>query len=201
MASFPYTRIVKFNQASMGYLGDKNKWATWGAIQYASLAVNNRGELGMAYSVGGKNVDGGNFYPTTAVALQDDYGNFSNSILYFLFGDGNTALYDAVCTGMETIKDMRAADQNTGERRLYAVVLLSDGMDSGASKVWRSESAMSSCLPEGEDVQPIPIYTIAYGSKADKDLLTRIANRARGRAFEATPENIITIYQSISAEQ
>ncbi len=115
-----------------------------------------------------------------------------------LYADGSTALNDAVCTAVDRIEALRKEDQAAGKARLYAVVLLSDGKDTNSK---RSENEMFACLPSGEDVQEVKVYTIAYGADADKDLLTRIANRTHGRMYEGNPENIEEIYVKISAEQ
>jgi Ca-activated chloride channel family protein len=60
---------------------------------------------------------------------------------------------------------------------------------------------MFNCLPSGESVTGIKIFTIAYGADADKDLMKRIATRTNGKTFDGKPENIDTIYNAISAEQ
>ena len=86
----------------------------------------------------------------------------------------------------------------TEERRLYGIVLLSDGDDTSSD---RTQNQMFSCLPSGEDVEGTKIFTIAYGEDADQDLMLRIANRTNGRSFEASPQSIDSIYNSISAEQ
>jgi Ca-activated chloride channel family protein len=115
-----------------------------------------------------------------------------------LYADGNTALYDAVCAGVDQIEAMRKEDIAAGESRLYAVVLLSDGRNTTGN---RSETEMFGCLPGGEDVEEVKVYTIAYGDQADKDLLKRISGRTHGKSFESDPENIAKVYQDISAEQ
>lgn len=115
-----------------------------------------------------------------------------------LYPQGQTVLYDAVCRAVVNMNRLRDEDQKAGEARLYGVVLLSDGKDTRSQ---RTLNEMLACLPTGEDVEGIKIYTIAYGSEADKDLLTRVANRTNGRFYTATPENIKQIYLQISAEQ
>jgi Ca-activated chloride channel family protein len=60
---------------------------------------------------------------------------------------------------------------------------------------------MFMCLPSGEDVEGIKVFTIAYGDDADRDLLTRIANRTNGKPYTGDPENIEQVYLEISYEQ
>jgi Ca-activated chloride channel family protein len=127
-----------------------------------------------------------------------DVGELLTRTLFNLYADGNTALYDAVCTAAATMDELKVADKAAGESRLYGIVLLSDGQDTNSK---RTQNDMFACLPAGEDVEGVKIYTIAYGDAADKDLLKGIANRTNGKTFEATPENIKQIYLEISAEQ
>lgn len=121
-----------------------------------------------------------------------------SKVVNMLYADGSTALYDAVCTAVGRVETLRKEDKAAGESRLYAVVLLSDGKDTNSK---RSESEMFACLPSGEDVEEVKVYTIAFGDQADKDVLTRIANRTHGKMLEGTPENIGEVYKKISAEQ
>jgi Ca-activated chloride channel family protein len=115
-----------------------------------------------------------------------------------LFADGTTVLYDAVCNAVQDIETLRKEDEAAGEARLYAVVLLSDGWDT-ASK--RSRNEMFACLPSGAEVREVKVYTIAYGTEADKDLLKQIAKHTNGKFFEGNTQNIGKIYLEISAEQ
>lgn len=115
-----------------------------------------------------------------------------------LYGSGNTPLYDAVCAAVEQINALQAEDRANGERRLYGIVLLSDGEDTSSQ---RTQNQMFSCLPTGESVETVKIFTIAYGQDANVDLMKRIANRTNGKWFEGDPESIEKIYNAISAEQ
>jgi Ca-activated chloride channel family protein len=128
-------------------------------------------------------------------------GNVTESLrgtLSGLFAEGNTALYDSVCTAIERLNMDREINQETGETRNYGIVLLADGEDTTSHK---SESDMFMCLPSGEDVEGIKVFTIAYGDEADGDLLLRIANRTNGRAYSGDPSTIEEVYLAISFEQ
>ena len=54
-----------------------------------------------------------------------------------------------------------------------------------------TESDMFRCLPSGEDVEGVKVFTIAYGGDADQDLLLRIANRTNGKAYSGDPATIV----------
>lgn len=115
-----------------------------------------------------------------------------------LYADGNTPLYDGVCAAANKITELQTADQSNNLKRLYGIVLLSDGQDTSSAN---SENQMFNCLPSGEDVEGTKVFTIAYGDDADADLMLRIANRTNGKTFTGDPESIESIYISISAEQ
>jgi Ca-activated chloride channel family protein len=115
-----------------------------------------------------------------------------------LYADGNTPLYDAVCQAVNMVDTHLVEDQAKSDKRLYGIVLLSDGMDT-ASNI--TENQMFNCLPSGENVDGVKIFTIAYGEDADVDLMLRIANRTNGKTFTGDPSSIESIYNAISAEQ
>jgi Ca-activated chloride channel family protein len=115
-----------------------------------------------------------------------------------LYANGNTPLYDGVCTAIDKVNALTTTHQDAGEKRLYGIVLLSDGQDTASG---RSQNQMFSCLPNGESVEGTKIFTIAYGDDADADLMLRVANRTNGKTFKGDPESIESIYNAISAEQ
>jgi Ca-activated chloride channel family protein len=127
-----------------------------------------------------------------------DVGETLTSQLGGLFAEGNTPLYDAVCQAVENADQLQAEDMNNNERRLYGIVLLSDGDDTSSV---RTENQMFSCLPSGENVEGVKVFTIAYGEDANTDLMLRIANRTNGKTFTGDPDSIEQIYNAISAEQ
>ena len=103
---------------------------------------------------------------------------------------------DALCAGVSTAEADRKADRAAGVQRLYGVVLLSDGQEN-KSKQWD----VFACLPTGEDVEGVKVFTIAYGSDADANLLKKIAERTNGKTFKGDPKTIEQVYLAISAEQ
>jgi Ca-activated chloride channel family protein len=125
-------------------------------------------------------------------------GEQLKSSLRGLFAEGATALHSAVIYSVDRIEALRAEDEAAGERRLYGIVLLSDGkneMDGGPS-----ENDMLSRLPSGDEASGVKIYTIAYGDDADLNVLTTLANRTNGKQFTGDVEDIEAVYFLISSE-
>ena len=99
-----------------------------------------------------------------------------------------TALYDAIVAGLGT------ARQAPLPRR--AVVLLTDGRDSGAVSSHTSDEALRSARDVG-----IPIFAIGLGADADVDLLTGLAGSSRGAFFSAPePAAVPAIFDAIGAQ-
>ena len=115
-----------------------------------------------------------------------------------LYASGKTPLYDSVCAAMEKITQTQSDHKDKNEKRLYGIVLLSDGVDTSSTN---SQNQMFNCLPTGEIVDGTKVFTIAYGTDADTDLMLRIANRTNGKTFTGDPASIEAIYNAISAEQ
>ena len=104
----------------------------------------------------------------------------------------------ACAAACSQVYSTQEADKAAGEKRLYGIVVLSDGDDANSTK---TESDVFNCLPSGEDVEGVKAFTIAYGDDADKDLLLRIANRTNGKAYPGDPDTIEQVYLAISFEQ
>jgi Ca-activated chloride channel family protein len=141
---------------------------------------------------------GGRVYPVGRGGRAGEVGESLTRTLSGLYAEGGTPLYDAICEAVNLVATTQAHDQAQGERRLYGIVLLSDGLDTASQ---RTQNQMFGCLPSGEDVEGVKIFTIAYGDDADADLLLRIANRTNGKTFVGDPESIERVYNAISAEQ
>jgi Ca-activated chloride channel family protein len=116
------------------------------------------------------------------------------------FAAGGTALFDAICQAADLVKQ-QITDTAESEQRLYGIVVLSDGKDTDGRRT--KNDVFYDCLPKGEDkaVVSIPVYTIAYGADADKDLLKEIANHSYGRFYEADEADIKKVYNGIAYEQ
>ena len=183
--------IVLLLDISGSMEGDKIKNAVASSINFVNRLDPNDEIYVMVF--GGE----GNVYELGG-GRAGDVGEELVGKLNGLFANGNTPLYDSVCAAMTKISDLQAADQTNDIKRLYGIVLLSDGLDTASVS---TENQMFGCLPSGESVEGTKVFTIAYGSDADADLMLRIANRTNGKTFTGDPESIETIYIAISAEQ
>ena len=122
----------------------------------------------------------------------------SDRILNLVAG-GGTALYGSICAGMEMMKELRRDDLAAGDNRLYGIVLLSDGENT--SEVVSENRMFATCLPDSAEADGVKIFTIAFGSGANRSVLRRIATVSGGRMYEADPASIEKAYLRISAEQ
>jgi Ca-activated chloride channel family protein len=103
----------------------------------------------------------------------------------------NTVLYDVTS---EAVNQMQAAYD---PERINAIVLMTDGQDTAS---WSSESTMMSNLEAAAaSDRPVRVFTIAYGSDADEQLLDRMAQATAGRMVKGTPENIRRLYVILSS--
>ena len=109
-----------------------------------------------------------------------------------MFADGDTALFDATRQAVETVRRLKDSS------RINAVVLLSDGQDTSSTirqGPLITELRRSSPVAEGS----VRVFTIAYGTDADRAPLDAIAAATGGKAFAGDPSEIASVYQSISS--
>jgi len=105
---------------------------------------------------------------------------------------GATAVYDAT---------MRAADlvaRLHDPTRINAVVVLTDGEDNQSHMNEQTLVAQLRRSSES-DVGTVRIFTIAYGSDANKDALTAIADASGGKEYSGEPDEIDAVYKQISS--
>jgi Ca-activated chloride channel family protein len=109
-----------------------------------------------------------------------------------LIADGETAVYDATDRGLKVVQGLRDST------RINAVVALTDGDDnSSATSSGRLVGALTrQARSEGLSVR---VYTIAYGSGANRRVLRDIARASGGKEFEGDPDDIDAVYRSISS--
>jgi Ca-activated chloride channel family protein len=119
-------------------------------------------------------------------------GERALSMVDGVFAEGNTALHDVTIFSYNKLRELQRADA----QRRYCIILLSDGKDTSSRT---SREDFLDTLPSGEDYDVPKIYTIAYGSEADKDLLAEISNRTNGRLFSSSAEEIMKTYKELSA--
>lgn len=109
-----------------------------------------------------------------------------------LFADGGTAMYDATVEALEAIEKAKKDDPS----RLYGVVLLSDGKDTSSK---RTLSDLLDKMPTTESADGTRIFTVAYGTDADEDLLKQVSERSNARMMKGDAKDIDKIYHSIAA--
>jgi len=104
--------------------------------------------------------------------------------------NGQTRLFD-------TIAEQVSALQALPSKHIKAVVVLTDGMDNISQR--SRNQLVSQITPSGENAgEGIKIFTIAYGSDADVNGLSAIANATGGQEYAGTPQNIRQVYLQIS---
>jgi len=109
-----------------------------------------------------------------------------------VFAEGGTALHDVVARSYKRLLDM----EKQNPRRRYGIVVLTDGKDTSSSM---TRQDLMDSLPRGEDFDVPKIYSIAYGSDADRDLLAEISNRTNARLFTSSADKISATYKELSA--
>jgi Ca-activated chloride channel family protein len=104
---------------------------------------------------------------------------------------GNTKLYDVTQQAYETLK------KDGDPKHIRAIVLLTDGQDTDSSA--NLEQVISSVGNVGEEGgSAIKLFTIAFGSDADKGVLKRIAEPTGGKQYDSDPSTIQSIYEEIA---
>jgi Ca-activated chloride channel family protein len=109
-----------------------------------------------------------------------------------LKASGNTCLYDSIQRALATIRQRR---EQAPDRR-YGIIVLSDGVDTRSAL--RPSQLMTS-LPRGDNPNVTKLFTIAYGSKTNKDFLNEIADATNARMFRSTAQEIGKVYRELSA--
>jgi Ca-activated chloride channel family protein len=104
---------------------------------------------------------------------------------------GGTALYDAVATGYQSLQ------ANGDTKHIRGVVVLTDGQDT-ASNQNTLDSLVAQIGQTSESGGSIKVFTIAFGSDADKSVLKQIAEPTGGKQYDSDPKNINAIYADIA---
>src|SRR5579859_3586126 len=93
---------------------------------------------------------------------------------------GNTRLFDTIYEQWQSL-------QSLPSKHIKVVVVLTDGMDNESQLT--IDQLVKDITPIGPDVGAgIKVFTIAYGSDADKTGLSRIANASGGQEYAGTPQ-------------
>lgn len=104
-----------------------------------------------------------------------------------LQAQGKTAIFDGLLAGKKALDDLPALQ----EERIKAIVLLSDGQDNASSATFEE-------LRTAFDETGISIFPVAYGTDADKEILTKIVDFSRTKLVEGTTGNIGEIFDNLS---
>ncbi|HEX2996295.1 MAG TPA: VWA domain-containing protein [Anaerolineales bacterium] len=108
-----------------------------------------------------------------------------------IFEQGNTALYDA------TLRAYRDLQTEGDPKHIRAIVVLSDGQDTASAATTQAVIDQIRAT-ENEGGNAIKVFTIAFGSDADKVVLEAIANPSGGKQYDSSPETIQKIYDEIA---
>lgn len=103
---------------------------------------------------------------------------------------GDTRLYDAVEMAYEALQ------QNGDPKHIRAIVALSDGNDTASNLTLDSLMYEVGSLSESGDATKV--FTIGFGSNADKDVLTQIAETTGAKQYDSDPETIHEVYAEIA---
>lgn len=149
-----------------------------------------------------------NMEPTNRVGLtifSDDIevrvplGNFEatrnqlESHIKSLRAEGGTELFDAVQFAANELDEETSSDN-----RIRAIVLLSDGADTGDSGT-SLNNAISAIEASSEDLNPIILIPVAYGSDADINALNALARASNTKVQSGDPQSILGVLQIISS--
>jgi Ca-activated chloride channel family protein len=109
-----------------------------------------------------------------------------------LIAGGGTAVYDATARGVDLVE---ALGDST---RINAVVVLTDGEDNNSQLTAAQLETQLRQRAEDQE-RNIRVFTIAYGSGANKNVLKEIAAASDGQAYEGDPQQIGEVYREISS--
>lgn len=104
-----------------------------------------------------------------------------------LRAEGDTTLFDAIGDGTAVLQSS-SLPQTTN-----ALVVLSDGQDTRSYR-YDASTASEHALASG-----LTVFTIAYGSDADDNILRSLATQTNGNFFEGDEASIAAIYEEMSA--
>jgi Ca-activated chloride channel family protein len=109
-----------------------------------------------------------------------------------LRADGGTELYAAVTQTVDSLNKVEDAD------RIRALVLLSDGQDTGDEGVTLNDAITAITASSGE-LNPVIVVPVAYGANADVSTLNSIARASATSVQSGDPQNILNVLQIISS--
>ena len=107
--------------------------------------------------------------------------------------DGKTTLCDAIESGYKAALAKAEKDPS----RIYAVLVMTDGKDTGSNL--GLEEIIRRITPAAESTTEVKVFTIAYGNEADPKALARIAEAAKGSSVKGSTADIVQVYRDMAA--
>ncbi len=126
-------------------------------------------------------------------------GNFEStqdqltSHIKSLRAGGGTELYQAVVQATQMLDTGGGSDN-----RIRAIVLLSDGADTGSSGTTLND-AVNAVEASSSDLNPIILIPVAYGSDADINALNALARASNTKVQSGDPQSILGVLEIISS--
>ncbi|MEK8017377.1 MAG: extracellular solute-binding protein [Candidatus Parabeggiatoa sp.] len=127
-----------------------------------------------------------NYYEANKAKLRQEVNNLSSS--------GLTSLYDAILQAFEILKKVGTQDE---QRRINAVVVLSDGYDTSSKQTL--ESVKLAIEAHRQVRNPIIVVPVAYGNEPDRDTLDSIAEKSATQVKYGNPNTIQEIFENIGS--
>ena len=109
-----------------------------------------------------------------------------------LRANGGTELYMAI---RDVVTELSKSDD---ENRIRAVVVLSDGADTGDEGV-ALQDAIRAIEASRDSLNPVIVIPVAYGSDADINALNAIARASATRVQSGDADSILRVLQIISS--
>jgi Ca-activated chloride channel family protein len=107
-----------------------------------------------------------------------------------IIAGGSTRLFDTIAEQVQALQAMPS-------KNIKAVVVLTDGIDNLSQL--KLDQLVNQISASGENAgNAVKVFTIAYGSDADANALTKIASATGGQEYAGTPQNIQQVYTQIS---
>jgi Ca-activated chloride channel family protein len=170
-----------------------------------SGSMSNDGKMEQAIEAALRFVDG--LEPTTRVGLtvfSDEYrtliplGNLETvretltANIRSVRADGGTELFQSVARAVTEMTEVDAGD------RIRAVVLLSDGADTG-DQGYTLNDAVRAIQLSRDSVSPVILIPVAYGGDADVNALNNLARTSATRVQSGDPSTINRLLEIISS--
>lgn len=107
-----------------------------------------------------------------------------------LSSEGDTGLYDTALASYRFVKGQHSSDV------INAVVLLTDGVNDDDNGI--SLNRLLTGLRTGQSDGPVRMFTIAYGSEADREVLRRMAQATNGASYDSSdPSTINRVFTTV----